>query len=166
MKSDHWRRERERWEQDAVAPFAARQPERKQEFETMSGRVLERVYTQEHVERDREDEGLPGEWPYLRGPYPTMYRARPWTMRQIAGFGQPEDTNGRLRYLIANGQTGISVDFDMPTLMGFDSDDERSFGEVGREGVAVDHVDDVHGIFDGIDIGSISVSMTINPTAW
>jgi methylmalonyl-CoA mutase N-terminal domain/subunit len=87
-------------------------------------------------------------------------------MRQIAGFGRPEDTNGRLRYLIANGQTGISVDFDMPTLMGFDSDDERSFGEVGREGVAVDHVDDVHGIFDGIDIGSISVSMTINPTAW
>jgi 2-hydroxyisobutanoyl-CoA mutase large subunit len=166
MKSDQWRRERERWEREAVAPFAARQPERKAQFETMSGRPLERVYTPEHVERDREDEGLPGEWPYLRGPYPTMYRARPWTMRQIAGFGRPEDTNGRLRYLIENGQTGISVDFDMPTLMGFDSDDERSFGEVGREGVAVDHVDDLHGIFDGIDIGSISVSMTINPTAW
>ncbi len=95
-----------------------------------------------------------------------MYRARPWTMRQIAGYGRPEDTNDRLRYLIAQGQTGISIDFDLPTLMGFDSDDERSLGEVGREGVAVDHVDDLHGIFDGIDIGGVSVSMTINPTAW
>ena len=78
-----------------------------------------------------------------------MYRARPWTMRQIAGYGRPEDTNERLRYLIENGQTGISVDFDMPTLMGFDSDDERSYGEVGREGVAIDHVDDLHAVFDG-----------------
>jgi methylmalonyl-CoA mutase N-terminal domain/subunit len=162
----HWRSERERWEQESVAPFAARQPERKASFETLSGRPLERVYTPEHVERSPDDEALPGEFPFLRGPYPTMYRARPWTMRQIAGFGQPEDTNGRLRYLIANGQTGISVDFDMPTLMGFDSDDERCLGEVGREGVAIDHVEDLHRLFDGIDIGSISVSMTINPSAW
>src|SRR5256885_7578028 len=87
-------------------------------------------------------------------------------MLQIAGYGGPEDTNERLRYLIANGQTGISIDFDMPTLMGFDSDDERSWGEVGREGVAIDHVDDLRALLHGIDIGSISVSMTINPSAW
>ena len=161
-----WRRERERWERESVEPFAARMPERRASFETLSGRTLERVYTPEHAARRFEDEGLPGEYPFLRGPYPTMYRARPWTMRQIAGFGEPEDTNQRLRYLIEHGQTGISVDFDMPTLMGLDSDDERSLGEVGREGVAIDHVDDLHRLFDGIDIGSISVSMTINPTAW
>jgi methylmalonyl-CoA mutase N-terminal domain/subunit len=161
-----WSAERTRWERETVAPFTARQPERRDAFETLSGKELERVYTPEHVTHGAEEEGLPGEWPFLRGPYPTMYRARPWTMRQIAGFGGPEETSARLRYLIANGQTGISLDFDMPTLMGFDSDDERSFGEVGREGVAVDHVDDLHAIFDGIDIGSISVSMTINPTAW
>ncbi len=124
------------------------------------------MYTPEHATSHPDEVGFPGEFPFLRGPYPTMYRARPWTMRQIAGYGRPEDTNDRLRYLIAQGQTGISIDFDMPTLMGFDSDDERSLGEVGREGVAVDHVDDLHGIFDGIDIGGVSVSMTINPTAW
>lgn len=163
---DRWRRERERWERETVAPFTERVPERQEQFTTLSGRPLERVYTREHAERGLDEEGLPGEFPFLRGPYATMYRGRPWTMRQIAGFGEPADTNQRLRYLIENGQTGISVDFDMPTLMGFDSDDERSFGEVGREGVAIDHVDDLHDVFAGIDIGSISVSMTINPTAW
>jgi methylmalonyl-CoA mutase N-terminal domain/subunit len=163
--TSRWRSERERWERETVAPFLAAVPERRERFETLSGQPLERVYTPEHVSPDG-GEGLPGEYPFLRGPYPTMYRARPWTMRQIAGYGRPEDTNERLRYLIANGQTGISIDFDMPTLMGFDSDDERSFGEVGREGVAVDHVDDLHAVLDGIDIERISVSMTINPTAW
>jgi methylmalonyl-CoA mutase N-terminal domain/subunit len=162
---ERWRAERERWEREALAPFLARSPERKARFETMSGREVERVYTPEH-RTPAAEEGLPGEFPFLRGPYPTMYRARPWTMRQIAGFGEPDDTNGRLRYLIEHGQTGISVDFDMPTLMGLDSDDERSYGEVGREGVAIDHVDDVHRLFDGIDIGAVSVSMTINPSAW
>src|SRR5438067_704352 len=163
---DAWRAERERWERETLKPFAERLGERRERFETMSGLELERVYTPEHVDADGAGLGFPGEFPFTRGPYPTMYRARPWTMRQIAGYGQPEDTNERLRYLIANGQTGISIDFDMPTLMGFDSDDERSFGEVGREGVAIDHVDDLHAVLDGIDIGSISVSMTINPTAW
>jgi methylmalonyl-CoA mutase N-terminal domain/subunit len=95
-----------------------------------------------------------------------MYRAQPWTMRQIAGFGTADDTNGRFRYLIAQGQTGISTDFDMPTLMGYDSDDPRSEGEVGREGVAVDSVDDMHDLYRGIDLEQISVSMTINPSAW
>jgi methylmalonyl-CoA mutase N-terminal domain/subunit len=164
--AERLRRERERWERETVAPFAARLPERRDRFETLSGQPLERLYTPEHVTPDSHAGGVPGEYPFLRGPYPTMYRARPWTMRQIAGFGEPGDTNGRLRYLIAHGQTGISVDFDMPTLMGFDSDDERSFGEVGREGVAIDHVDDLHAVFEEIDIGSISISMTINPTAW
>jgi methylmalonyl-CoA mutase N-terminal domain/subunit len=113
-----------------------------------------------------EDIGLPGRWPFTRGPYPTMYRGRLWTMRQIAGFGTGEDTNKRFRYLIEQGQTGLSVDFDMPTLMGYDSDDPRSIGEVGREGVAVDTIEDVAALFDGIDLERISVSMTINPTAW
>jgi methylmalonyl-CoA mutase N-terminal domain/subunit len=161
-----WREERERWEREVLGPFVARTPERRERFETVSGRELERIYTPEHVRTHPDAAGFPGEYPFLRGPYASMYRARPWSMRQIAGFGQPEDTNARLRYLIEHGQTGISVDFDMPTLMGLDSDDERSFGEVGREGVAVDHVDDLHRIFDGIDVERLSVSMTINPTAW
>jgi methylmalonyl-CoA mutase cobalamin-binding domain/chain len=162
----NWRAARERWERETVAPFVARIPERRDRFETLSGADVDRVYTPEHRTSDLDEVGFPGEFPFLRGPYPTMYRARPWTMRQIAGYGRPEDTNDRLRYLIAHGQTGISIDFDMPTLMGFDSDDERSLGEVGREGVAVDHVDDLHGIFEAIEIGEVSVSMTINPTAW
>ena len=163
---ERWQSERERWENETVAPFIDRRPERRQQFETFSGTEIERLYTPEHVEQEAADSGFPGEYPYLRGPYPTMYRARPWTMRQIAGYGRPEDTNDRLRYLIAAGQTGISIDFDMPTLMGYDSDNVMSFGEVGREGVAIDHVDDLAGVVDGIDIGDISVSMTINPTAW
>ena len=125
------------------------------------------MYTAEDLaELRQEDLGLPGQYPYTRGPYPTMYRGRLWTMRQIAGFGTGEDTNGRFRYLIEQGQTGLSVDFDMPTLMGYDSDDPRSLGEVGREGVAVDTLDDVEALFNGVDLETISVSMTINPTAW
>ena len=166
QSKQQWQNERERWENETVAPFIDRRPERREPFESFSGSEVERLYTPEHVEEATKDGGFPGEFPYLRGPYPTMYRARPWTMRQIAGYGRPEDTNDRLRYLIAAGQTGISIDFDMPTLMGYDSDHVMSFGEVGREGVAVDHVDDLAGVLDGIDIGEISVSMTINPTAW
>src|SRR6266403_1962595 len=104
--------------------------------------------------------------PESRPPYPTMYRGRLWTMRQIAGYGTGSDTNRRFHYLIEQGQTGLSVDFDMPTLMGYDSDDPRSLGEVGREGVAVDTLDDVEALFEGVDLETISVSMTINPTAW
>ena len=95
-----------------------------------------------------------------------MYRGRLWTMRQIAGFGTGEDTNKRFKYLIAQGQTGLSTDFDMPTLMGYDSDHPMSEGEVGREGVAIDTLADMEALFDGIDLENISVSMTINPTAW
>ena len=155
------------WEANEVADFLNRAPERKEHFETFSGTPLKRVYTS--LDRESagiEDEGLPGRYPFTRGPYPTMYRGRNWTMRQIAGFGTGADTNQRFKYLIAQGQTGLSVDFDMPTLMGFDSDHPMSHGEVGREGVAIDTIDDMAELFDGIDLREISVSMTINPSAW
>jgi len=155
------------WEAGELHAFLERRPESRSEYQTLSGIPLKRVYTAEDVKELRhEDLGLPGQYPYTRGPYPTMYRGRLWTMRQIAGFGTGEDTNGRFRYLIEQGQTGLSVDFDMPTLMGYDSDDPRSLGEVGREGVAVDTLDDVEALFEGVDLETISVSMTINPTAW
>jgi methylmalonyl-CoA mutase N-terminal domain/subunit len=159
---------RNEWTAVELEASLARTPERRQRFETLSGLPLERLYGPEHLAAlDYVQQiGFPGRDPFTRGPYPTMYRSRPWTMRQIAGFGTPSDTNARLKYLIAQGQTGISVDFDMPTLMGYDSDDPRARGEVGREGVAVDTVDDLDEILEGIDIGAISVSMTINPTAW
>ncbi|PSP44565.1 methylmalonyl-CoA mutase, partial [Halobacteriales archaeon QH_10_70_21] len=112
-----------------------------------------------------EDLGFPGEPPYTRGPYPTMYRGRTWTMRQFAGFGTAEETNERFHYLIENGQTGLSTAFDMPTLMGIDSDHPMSEGEVGKEGVAVDTLADMEILFDGIDVGEISTSFTINPSA-
>ena len=154
------------WEANELAEFMRRQPEQKSEYTTGSGRPLKRVYTPEDVAGDFEDIGFPGRYPFTRGPYPTMYRGRTWTMRQIAGYGTGADTNRRFKYLIAQGQTGLSVDFDMPTLMGYDSDDPMSEGEVGREGVAVDVLDDMLALFDGIDLEQISVSMTINPTAW
>jgi len=159
--------DRETWAAEEVAGSLARQAERAPAFTTASGIPLERTYTPADVAATAwEDVGLPGREPFTRGPYPTMYRARHWTMRQIAGFGTPADTNERFRYLIAHGQTGLSVDFDMPTLMGYDSDDELSEGEVGREGVAVDVIDDMEALFAGIDLETTSVSMTINPTAW
>ena len=156
------------WSARELSPALTRLPERREKFETLSGLPLERLYDPEDIAGldYLEEIGFPGQYPYTRGPYPTMYRARPWTMRQIAGFGTAADTNARLTYLIAQGQTGISIDFDMPTLMGYDSDDPRARGEVGREGVAVDTLDDLDDILRGIDIGAISVSMTINPTAW
>jgi methylmalonyl-CoA mutase cobalamin-binding domain/chain len=155
------------WEQGEVARFIARAPERKAEFRTLGGFPLKRTYTALDVaDTPLEDIGLPGRYPFTRGPYPTMYRGRFWTMRQIAGFGTAEDTNQRFKYLIANGQTGLSTDFDMPTLMGYDSDHPMSEGEVGREGVAIDTLADMEHLFDGIDLEKTSVSMTINPSAW
>src|SRR6267143_1399518 len=109
--------------------------------------------------------GFPGEFPDSRGVYPSMYRGRLWTMRQFAGFGTAEETNARFRYLLDHGQTGLSTAFDMPSLMGHDSDSPRSLGEVGREGVAVDTLDDMQDLFQGIDLGDVSVSMTINAPA-
>ena len=155
------------WEERELRDFIARQPESRTDCATASGIPTKRVYTPEDLaDTPFEEIGLPGLYPFTRGPYPTMYRGRLWTMRQIAGFGTGEDTNRRFKYLIAQGQTGLSVDFDMPTLMGLDSDDSRSLGEVGREGVAIDTIDDMEALFDGVDLESISVSMTINPSAW
>jgi methylmalonyl-CoA mutase, N-terminal domain len=141
--------------------------ERKGElFSTMSGLENEPLYTPESVEIDYDrDLGYPGSFPFTRGVYPSMYRGRLWTMRQFAGFGTPEETNERFRYLLANGQTGLSTAFDMPTLMGYDSDHPRSLGEVGREGVAVDSLADVETLFSGIPLGDVSTSMTINSPA-
>jgi methylmalonyl-CoA mutase N-terminal domain/subunit len=155
------------WEGNEVAAFVKKQPERRAEFRTLGGFPVKRVYTALDVQDPPlEDVGLPGQYPFTRGPYPTMYRGRFWTMRQIAGFGTAEDTNGRFKYLIAQGQTGLSIDFDMPTLMGYDSDHPMSEGEVGREGVAIDTLADMEHLFAGIDLTKTSVSMTINPSAW
>ena len=157
----------EDWEGNEVAAFLNKQAERKEQFFTTGDFPVQRVYTAADVaETPLEDIGLPGRYPFTRGPYPTMYRSRVWTMRQIAGFGTGEDTNKRFKYLISQGQTGLSTDFDMPTLMGYDSDHPMSEGEVGREGVAVDTLADMEALYDGIDLENISVSMTINPSAW
>ena len=167
IEPDDFARQFEAWEQRELASFLAKAPERQEEFRTLTGFPVKRVYTPLDVaDTPQEDIGLPGQYPYTRGPYPTMYRGRIWTMRQIAGFGTAEDTNKRFHYLIAQGQTGLSIDFDMPTLMGFDSDHPMSEGEVGREGVAIDTMADMELLFDGIDLEKISVSMTINPSAW
>ncbi|HEV7770008.1 MAG TPA: methylmalonyl-CoA mutase family protein [Solirubrobacterales bacterium] len=142
------------------------QVERDAEFTTMSGHPIEPLYTAEDVRPDIEERiGYPGEYPFTRGPYPSMYRGRLWTMRQFAGFGTVEETNERFHYLLDHGQTGLSTAFDMPTLMGYDSDHHRSLGEVGREGVAVDSLDDMEQLFDGIPLGGVTTSMTINAPA-
>jgi methylmalonyl-CoA mutase, N-terminal domain len=142
-------------------------PERQGElFSTISGVENEPLYSPENVELDYErDLGWPGAYPFTRGVYPSMYRGRLWTMRQFAGFGTAEETNTRFRYLLDHGQTGLSTAFDMPTLMGYDSDHPRSLGEVGREGVAIDSLADMETLFDGIPLGEVSTSMTINGPA-
>lgn len=133
---------------------------------TMSGLPVEPIYAPENVEVDVErDLGRPGEYPFTRGVYPSMYRGRLWTMRQFAGFGTAAETNERFHYLLEHGQTGLSTAFDMPTLMGYDSDHARSLGEVGREGVAVDSLEDMETLFAGIPLGEVSTSMTINSPA-
>ena len=142
-------------------------PERQGElFTTISGLDNEPLYTPDNVEIDYErDLGFPGAYPFTRGVYPSMYRGRLWTMRQFAGFGTAQETNARFRYLLDHGQTGLSTAFDMPTLMGYDSDHARSLGEVGREGVAVDSLDDMETLFAGIPLAEVSTSMTINSPA-
>src|SRR6059036_321328 len=142
-------------------------PERQGElFSTISGLENEPLYTPDTVEIDYDRElGYPGVYPFTRGVYPSMYRGRLWTMRQFAGFGTAEETNERFSYLLDHGQTGLSTAFDMPTLMGYDSDHARSLGEVGREGVAIDSLEDVETLFAGIPLGEVSTSMTINAPA-
>jgi methylmalonyl-CoA mutase N-terminal domain/subunit len=139
-------------------------PERAAEFVSLSGDQIRPLYTEADLP-PHASIGLPGAYPFTRGVYPSMYRGRLWTMRQFAGFGTAEDTNERFRYLLDHGQTGLSTAFDMPSLMGHDSDSALSFGEVGREGVAIDTVEDMKTLFRGIDLGSVSVSMTINAPA-
>jgi methylmalonyl-CoA mutase N-terminal domain/subunit len=140
--------------------------QRDAEFTTISGQEIEPLYTEEDLDPGLEERvGRPGEYPFTRGPYPSMYRGRLWTMRQFAGFGTVEETNERFHYLLDHGQTGLSTAFDMPTLMGYDSDHERSLGEVGREGVAVDSLDDMEQLFAGIPLGGVTTSMTINAPA-
>jgi len=154
--SDDWRRD-----------LYEAEPERQGElFSTISGLENEPLYAPERVEIDYDrDLGYPGAYPFTRGVYPSMYRGRLWTMRQFAGFGTAAETNERFRYLLAHGQTGLSTAFDMPTLMGYDSDHTRSLGEVGREGVAVDSLADAETLFGGIPLGEVSTSMTINGPA-
>jgi methylmalonyl-CoA mutase N-terminal domain/subunit len=142
-------------------------PERQGElFSTISGLENEPLYSSDTVEIDYDNGlGYPGVYPFTRGVYPSMYRGRLWTMRQFAGFGTAQETNERFRYLLDHGQTGLSTAFDMPTLMGYDSDHARSLGEVGREGVAIDSLADMETLFDGIPLGEVSTSMTINAPA-
>jgi methylmalonyl-CoA mutase, N-terminal domain len=149
----------ERW-----AERYAGTPERPISFTTLSGEPVQPLYTEQDLP-GAVAIGLPGEFPFTRGVYPSMYRGRLWTMRQFAGFGTAEETNERFRYLLEHGQTGLSTAFDMPSLMGYDSDHARSLGEVGREGVAVDTLDDMETLFAGIDLGAVTVSMTINAPA-
>ncbi len=155
------------WEIRTLKPILNKGPERKPAFETSSGITLERVYTP--LESPGDDYlgklGFPGEFPFTRGIQPTMYRGRLWTMRQYAGFGTAAQSNRRYRYLLEQGQTGLSVAFDLPTQMGYDSDDPMAKGEVGRTGVAIDTVDDMAVLFDGIPLDKVSTSMTINATA-
>jgi methylmalonyl-CoA mutase, N-terminal domain len=155
-EADEWRREL----YDAA-------PERQGElFSTISGLENDPLYTPDSVGIDYDsDLGYPGVYPFTRGVYPSMYRGRLWTMRQFAGFGTAEETNERFRYLLDHGQTGLSTAFDMPTLMGYDSDHPRSLGEVGREGVAIDSLADVETLFEGIPLAEVSTSMTINAPA-
>ncbi len=157
------RRSAQQWLEEVYA----RQREREALFETISGEPVRPLYTPDDLaDFDSErDLGHPGEFPFTRGVYPSMYRGRLWTMRQFAGFGTAEETNERFRYLLDHGQTGLSTAFDMPTLMGLDSDHGRALGEVGVEGVAIDTLDDVIELFRGIPLGEVTTSMTINAPA-
>ncbi|MBI3788489.1 MAG: methylmalonyl-CoA mutase family protein [Ignavibacteriales bacterium] len=155
---------KKRWEAEKVKPSVQKLPERKQPFRTDSGIEIERLYTPE--EHDYEKRlGFPGEYPFTRGIYPTMYRNRFWTMRQYAGFGSAEESNRRYKYLIAHGTTGLSVAFDLPTQMGYDSDHPMAEGEVGKVGVAIDSLADMETLFNGIQLQNVTTSMTINATA-
>ena len=157
----------ERWERETLEPVLKKRPERRQHFETVSLDEVNRLYTPadaEDVDFER-DTSFPGEFPYTRGIHPTGYRGKLWTMRQFAGFGTPEETNARFKYLLEHGQTGLSVAYDLPTLMGYDADSPLSEGEVGKCGVAVSSLADMEVLFDGIPLEDVTVSQTINAPA-
>jgi methylmalonyl-CoA mutase N-terminal domain/subunit len=153
--------------QEWLAQKYPKNEERMQRFSTISDMEVEPLYAPDDQNgRDyARDIGLPGEYPYTRGVYPTMYRSKLWTMRQFAGFGTPEDTNQRFKFLLAEGQNGLSTAFDMPVLMGYDADHARALGEVGREGVSVSTLDDMERLFGGIPLDKVTTSMTVNCTA-
>ena len=155
---------KQRWEREVVEPTLRKSPERKGPFTTISGRPIERLYTEEDVE-GLDDTNNPGEFPYVRGIHPTGYRGKLWTMRQFAGFGTPEETNQRYKDLIAAGGTGLSVAFDLPTLMGRDPDHALCLGEVGKCGVSIMSLADMERLFEGISLADITTSMTINSPA-
>jgi methylmalonyl-CoA mutase, N-terminal domain len=171
--ADRLRRETEAWREEEVARAAAKSPLRRAEFHTDSGIAIPDLLTPadvgrpsaEEVEKYERDLGFPGRFPYTRGPQPTMYRGRLWTMRQFAGFGSPEDTNQRFKYLLEHGMTGLSTAFDMPALMGYDADHPLSRGEVGKEGVAVSTLKDFEILYSGIPLDRVTTSMTINASA-
>lgn len=157
----------DKWEKTVLQPVLSETPERKDTFENLSGIPLNRIYTPidaSDLDYSR-DLGMPGEYPYTRGVYPTMYRGRPWTMRMFSGFGSADQTNKRLKYLLKEGETGLSIAFDMPTLYGYDADSERAEGEVGKCGVSVSSLEDMETIFREIPLDKVSTSMTINAPA-
>ena len=157
---------KKQWEDTTLAKTISRYPERREKFETTSGIPVERIYTPEDVEVDYvRDLGFPGQYPYTRGVQPTMYRGRLWTMRQYAGYATAEESNARYKYLLEQGQTGLSVAFDLPTQIGYDSDHPLAEGEVGKVGVAIDSLEDMEILFDGIPLDRVSTSMTINAPA-
>ncbi len=158
--------DREHWERETLGPVLRGHPERRERFETSSGVEVERVYTPQEAEIDyAEDLGFPGQYPFTRGVYPTMYRGRLWTMRQYAGYATAAESNRRYQYLLSQGQTGLSVAFDLPTQIGYDSDHPLAEGEVGKVGVAIDSLADMEMLFDGIPLDKVSTSMTINAPA-
>ncbi len=162
MNKDYFKK----WEEEVLQPALKKAPEREKEFFTISGIPLKRFYTPNDLEEEQEERiGMPGSYPFTRGIHPTMYRSRFWTMRQYAGFGSAEETNQRFHYLLKIGQTGLSVAFDLPTQMGYDSDSPLAKGEVGKVGVAISSLADMERLFAGIPLDKVSTSMTINATA-
>src|SRR4051812_50167087 len=170
---DRLKAAQEEWRKTELAKAAQEDPMRRAGFHTDSGIPIPDLLTpadvgepsEEEVAKYERDLGFPGQFPYTRGPQPSMYRGRLWTMRQFAGFGTPEDTNQRFKYLLAEGQTGLSTAFDMPVLMGYDADHPRALGEVGREGVSVSTLDDMERLFSDIPLDKVTTSMTVNCSA-
>src|SRR3972149_3266314 len=159
--------ERGRWERETLDPALKEAPERGGPFTTVSGKPIQRIYTPADVPdlNPRRDLGFPGEYPFTRGVYPTMYRGRLWTMRMYSGYGSAEETNRRYKFLLGQGQTGLSVAFHLPTLMGYDSDHPMAAGEGGKAGAAIASLEDMEVLLEGLPLGEVTPSMTITSTA-
>ncbi|EQD75520.1 methylmalonyl-CoA mutase, large subunit [mine drainage metagenome] len=158
--------DQEKWRKNILEPWEKSTGYTEEEFENSSSIEIKGLYTEKDLpENQRELLGFPGDYPFTRGVYPNMYRGKDWTMRMFSGFGTPEDTNARLKYLISHGETGLSIAFDMPTLYAYDCDNKRADGEIGKCGVNVSSLKDMEIIFDGIDLSKVTTSMTINAPA-